>query len=60
MQTQQVLRKLADELPPKEEVEAAKGQALNSFAFNFSSKAAQMARVISYDLYGIDKNFLFK
>jgi len=57
---QEVLQGLVDEVPPREEVERAKGQALNSFAFNFSSVPAQMARVVSYDLYGLPPDFLTK
>jgi len=57
---QAVLVDLAEREPPAEEVQAAKSRALNSFAFNFSSKAAQMARVISYDIYGLPRDFLYR
>lgn len=60
LQIQAVLVDLAEREPPAEEVQAAKSRALNSFAFNFSSKAAQMARVISYDIYGLPRDFLYR
>lgn len=39
--------------PTEEEVARAKATTLNSFVFNFSSSAAQLQRIISYDLLGV-------
>ncbi|GLC43089.1 hypothetical protein PLESTB_000864300 [Pleodorina starrii] len=56
----QLLARAASEPPSEAELEAAKAETLNSFAFNFASTANQMQRILVYDLIGLPQNFLFQ
>ncbi|KAK3259356.1 hypothetical protein CYMTET_31641, partial [Cymbomonas tetramitiformis] len=55
-----VLADTTEIAPSSKELEQAKESALNSFVFNFSSNGAQLSRIISYDAFGIDQNFIFE
>jgi hypothetical protein len=35
-------------------------EALNQFVFSFASRPAQLSRIITFDLLGIDQDYLFK
>ncbi|GIL98502.1 hypothetical protein Vretimale_3837 [Volvox reticuliferus] len=56
----QLLSRAAAEAPSVQELEAAKAETLNSFAFNFSSTSNQLQRILVYDLLGLPQNFLFQ
>lgn len=49
-----------EQQPTADEVARSKEQALNSFVFNFASPAAQLQRMVGYELLGIPQDFLFK
>ncbi|GFR43895.1 hypothetical protein Agub_g5025, partial [Astrephomene gubernaculifera] len=46
--------------PSASELAAAQAETLNSFAFNFASSAAQLQRILVYDLLGLPQDFLFR
>ncbi|GLI58631.1 hypothetical protein VaNZ11_000366 [Volvox africanus] len=56
----QLLARAAAAAPSVQELEAAKAETLNSFAFNFSSTSNQLQRILVYDLLGLPQNFLFQ
>ncbi|KAJ7524747.1 hypothetical protein O6H91_17G019100 [Diphasiastrum complanatum] len=55
-----VLAAVIQDAPDSDRLDQAKAAALNSFVFNFSDSGSQLARVMSYELFGIDQNFLFQ
>ncbi|PNH03840.1 hypothetical protein TSOC_010067 [Tetrabaena socialis] len=55
-----LLAAAAAEPPPAAELEAAKSETLNSFAFNFASNANQLQRILVYDLLGLPQDYLFR
>ena len=55
---QAVLTDLTERELPGEVVERKKQERLNSFVFRFASKAAQLQRVVVYDILGLPKDYL--
>ncbi|KAG2498991.1 hypothetical protein HYH03_003177 [Edaphochlamys debaryana] len=55
-----LLASAAADPPSEAELEAAKAETLNSFAFNFSSTPYQLQRILVYDLLGLPQDFLFR
>ncbi|CAI5981003.1 unnamed protein product [Closterium sp. NIES-65] len=48
-------------LPPSPgELQEAKDRVLNSFVFNFADSGAQLSRIMTYELFGIDQDFIFE
>ncbi|CAI5464826.1 unnamed protein product [Closterium sp. Yama58-4] len=48
-------------LPPSTgELQEAKDRVLNSFVFNFADSGAQLSRIMTYELFGIDQDFIFE
>ncbi len=42
------------------EIETAKGTALNSFVFNFDTRAKTLRRLLTYEYFGYPKDFIFQ
>ncbi|KAG6544219.1 hypothetical protein Mapa_014322 [Marchantia paleacea] len=57
---QRVLNSVTSNLADSDSLARAKEAALNSFVFNFTDSGAQLVRVLSYELFDIDQDFLFK
>ncbi|BFI40456.1 hypothetical protein MPTK2_7g09700 [Marchantia polymorpha subsp. ruderalis] len=57
---QRVLNSVTSNLADSDSLARAKEAALNSFVFNFADSGSQLVRVLSYELFGIDQDFLFK
>ncbi|KAH8963611.1 hypothetical protein BDL97_04G022700 [Sphagnum fallax] len=55
-----VLHKVTQEPPSIELLNRAKDAALNSFIFNFTDSGVQLGRVLAYELFDIDQDFIFK
>eukprot|EP00850_Spirogloea_muscicola_P007521 SM000038S14334 [mRNA] locus=s38:312771:317619:+ [translate_table: standard] len=55
-----VLQGVTTELIKPEELALAKQSALNSFVFNFADTGSQLGRIMTYELFGVDQDFLFK
>ncbi|GAQ83813.1 peptidase m16 domain protein [Klebsormidium nitens] len=58
--TQRVLRVATTEEVGPEELSRAKESSLNSFVFNFADSGAQLSRIMTLDLFGVDKDYLFQ
>lgn len=63
--TGKAIRKVIEEIermqtdpPTEEEMEIAKGGYLNSFVFNFDTKAEVIQRMMTYDFYGLPHDLL--
>ncbi|KXZ52708.1 hypothetical protein GPECTOR_8g103 [Gonium pectorale] len=56
----QLLARAASDPPSEAELEAAKAETLNSFAFNFASTSSQLQRILVYDLLGLPQDYLFR
>ncbi len=54
------VRRITEEPVSKDELRVAKEGILNSFIFNFDSKAKLVQRLMTYDYYGYPKDFLDK
>ncbi len=52
------LKKMQDTIATEEELKSAKDRYLNSFVFNFNSKGQIIQRMVYYDFFGLDKDFL--
>ncbi len=46
--------------PTEEELRVAKDSYLNSFVFNFENKGEILDRMMTYDYYGLPRDFIFK
>eukprot|EP00850_Spirogloea_muscicola_P003937 SM000016S01925 [mRNA] locus=s16:616230:629684:+ [translate_table: standard] len=55
-----VLQGVTTELIKPEELSLAKQSALNSFVFNFADTGSQLGRIMTYELFEVDQDFLFK
>eukprot|EP00897_Mesotaenium_endlicherianum_P006597 jgi/Mesen1/5966/ME000301S05093 len=55
-----VLTQLTLEAPTPEELAQAKDAALNTFVFNFADSGSQLSRIMTYELFGIDQDYVFK
>ncbi|CAI5465434.1 unnamed protein product [Closterium sp. Yama58-4] len=42
------------------ELQEAKDRVLNSFVFNFADSGAQLSRIMTYALFGVDQDFIFE
>eukprot|EP00271_Cylindrocystis_brebissonii_P017773 TRINITY_DN4757_c0_g1_i5.p1 TRINITY_DN4757_c0_g1~~TRINITY_DN4757_c0_g1_i5.p1 ORF type:complete len:582 (-),score=97.67 TRINITY_DN4757_c0_g1_i5:607-2316(-) len=56
----QVLAGATLEAPNEDELAQAKDASLNSFVFNFADSGSQLSRIMTYELFGIDQDFIFK
>jgi predicted Zn-dependent peptidase len=54
------IRRITEEPVTQEELQLAKDGILNSFIFNFDSKAKLVQRLMTYDYYGYPEDFLAK
>ena len=54
------IRRMAEVEVTKEELEIARESFLNTFVFNFDSKAEIISRLVTYDYYGYPEDFLFQ
>jgi len=54
-----VLREAGDAAPSEAELAAARGAALESFVFNFSTPRQQLQRAVSYAALGLPPDYLF-
>jgi len=52
------IKSMLTDLPTEEEMKKGKDGYLNSFVFNFDSKGEVLARMRTYDFYGLPENFL--
>ncbi|MBN1211275.1 MAG: insulinase family protein [candidate division Zixibacteria bacterium] len=52
------INSMLTDLPTEEEMKKGKDGYLNSFVFNFDSKGEVLARMRTYDFYGLPENFL--
>ncbi|MBD3232304.1 MAG: hypothetical protein GF315_01125 [candidate division Zixibacteria bacterium] len=52
------IERMQTDPPTEEEMEVAKGGYLNSFVFNFDSKAEVIQRLMTYDFYGLPHDLL--
>jgi zinc protease len=55
---QRVLTDMARESLPEEVVERRRQERLNNFVFRFTSKPAQLNRIIMYDILGLPRDYL--
>jgi zinc protease len=55
-----VLTNLTREPLPEEVIEKRRQQYLNTFVFRFTSKAAQLHRMVMYDMLGLPRDYLQK
>ncbi|KAH7405127.1 hypothetical protein KP509_15G057600 [Ceratopteris richardii] len=58
LSVEKVLEEVTLKAPSEEELAKAKEGIINSFVFNFIDSGVQLSRIMTYDLYGIDPNFL--
>jgi zinc protease len=54
------IEKMQKSEPTAEELKSAKDRYLNSFVFNFDSKSQIIQRMVYYDFFGLDKDYLNK
>ncbi|GJP33147.1 hypothetical protein CLOM_g6866 [Closterium sp. NIES-68] len=57
---QRVLAEATLDSPSPDELQQAKDRVLNSFVFNFADSGAQLSRIMTYELFGIDQDFIFE
>ncbi|KAI5069426.1 hypothetical protein GOP47_0015727 [Adiantum capillus-veneris] len=56
---ERVLQSVTVEAPSADDLAKAKEGIINSFVFNFVDSGVQLSRLMTYELFGIDQNFLF-
>lgn len=56
---ERVLQSVTVQPPSEEDLSKAKEGIINSFVFNFVDSGVQLSRLMTYELFGIDQNFLF-
>ncbi len=54
------IRSMQTDLPTEEEMQKGKDGYLNSFVFNFDTRAEVVNRMMTYDFYGLPEDFLQK
>eukprot|EP00963_Diacronema_lutheri_P007776 scaffold676_cov316-Pavlova_lutheri.AAC.3 len=57
---QNVLQDCTESEPSAEVLKQAKDTALNGFVFNFADTNLQLARIMSYDFFGIPEDFIYR
>lgn len=56
---ERVLQSVTQRPPSEEVLSKAKEGIINSFVFNFVDSGVQLSRLMTYELFGIDQNFIF-
>ena len=59
-ETTKVLSTFRTKAPSTAALASARKASINSFVFNFASKAAQLQRLASYKLVGLPANFVYE